>query len=276
MYMLLSQQHAYFNESNSHVISYYNKIFNEVKWKLENLGKRNYVIICQDQDDHIETFKDESLVYRKRLERQMRQTDNDCRVSNLGVNWIHYINEIDYLQREQKQIEERKLLESCLHDKRLLNYPIDYRRLIISGSLKMPLLKDIINERPTNNEQLNKIQKVRKFYGFLLLDYSRRTWHNRLRQIKAKQKKRQIQIFLEKAGKANNALCDNGYWSQLYEWRKKVLSLAGIFCWCGEKAIQVHHLFYRCFYPELSLNVNNGMPLCKQHHYEVHGKRLRQ
>ena len=39
---------------------------------------------------------------------------------------------------------------------------------------------------------------------------------------------------------------------------------------CGQKAVHAHHLLYSSKYPRLSLNLNNGVPLCRGHHAEVH------
>lgn len=44
---------------------------------------------------------------------------------------------------------------------------------------------------------------------------------------------------------------------------------------CADKATHSHHLFYKQYYPKLALNINNGIPLCKIHHDEVHGFNLR-
>jgi len=42
---------------------------------------------------------------------------------------------------------------------------------------------------------------------------------------------------------------------------------------CGSlDRVTIHHLFYKYWYPQLSLNVNNGIPLCKIHHNEIHYK----
>ena len=43
---------------------------------------------------------------------------------------------------------------------------------------------------------------------------------------------------------------------------------------CFEPAIHCHHIFHKKFNPGLSLNINNGISLCKLHHDEVHGKNL--
>lgn len=39
---------------------------------------------------------------------------------------------------------------------------------------------------------------------------------------------------------------------------------------CGALAEESHHIFYKRFYPLLSL-LNNGISLCKKCHLEVHG-----
>ncbi len=41
---------------------------------------------------------------------------------------------------------------------------------------------------------------------------------------------------------------------------------------CFEPSVHSHHIFHKSKYPELSLNLNNGIPLCQIHHNEVHGK----
>ena len=44
---------------------------------------------------------------------------------------------------------------------------------------------------------------------------------------------------------------------------------------CYKKADHTHHIFHKAKYPKLSLNLNNGIPLCMIHHNEVHGKGLK-
>ena len=42
---------------------------------------------------------------------------------------------------------------------------------------------------------------------------------------------------------------------------------------CGSiHNLHTHHIFHKSKYPELSLNLNNGIPLCLVHHNEVHGR----
>ena len=64
---------------------------------------------------------------------------------------------------------------------------------------------------------------------------------------------------------------------QLYiSWSKTVRKTLGNYCHvCGStKQIQVHHIFHKMKYPLLSLNENNGIPLCWVCHQQAHGKLL--
>lgn len=59
-------------------------------------------------------------------------------------------------------------------------------------------------------------------------------------------------------------------------WSKTVRKIFGNYCHvCGStKQIQIHHIFHKMKYPLLSLNENNGIPLCRFCHYQTHGKLL--
>ena len=61
-----------------------------------------------------------------------------------------------------------------------------------------------------------------------------------------------------------------------YSWAKTVKKILGNYCQvCGSiKQIEVHHIFHKVKYPLLSLNENNGMPLCKLCHLQADGKML--
>ena len=58
----------------------------------------------------------------------------------------------------------------------------------------------------------------------------------------------------------------------LLNWTKSVRKILGEYCSiCGSKdGLNSHHIFPKAIHPKLSLNVNNGIPLCKEHHQEVH------
>ena len=44
---------------------------------------------------------------------------------------------------------------------------------------------------------------------------------------------------------------------------------------CNNPSEDAHHLLSRVRYPELMLNLNNGIALCQRCHYQVHGKKLK-
>jgi 5-methylcytosine-specific restriction endonuclease McrA len=62
------------------------------------------------------------------------------------------------------------------------------------------------------------------------------------------------------------------YGMALEAWGKSVRKLLGDKCIvCGSTdKLNSHHILYKALHPELSLNINNGVPLCKDHHLEVH------
>ena len=57
-------------------------------------------------------------------------------------------------------------------------------------------------------------------------------------------------------------------WSKVIKKRDKSCVICG-----STDRLNAHHLIHKKYLPELSLNVNNGILLCKVHHFEVHGKR---
>ncbi len=58
----------------------------------------------------------------------------------------------------------------------------------------------------------------------------------------------------------------------LKSWSKTVKKLGHGLCKiCPNPATISHHIIHKAKYPGLSLNVNNGIPLCDTCHYECHG-----
>lgn len=65
------------------------------------------------------------------------------------------------------------------------------------------------------------------------------------------------------------------YQVALLAWSKSVKKEYNNLCQvCLIPAEHSHHILHKAKYPELSLNTNNGIPLCKKHHHEVHGINL--
>lgn len=64
----------------------------------------------------------------------------------------------------------------------------------------------------------------------------------------------------------------NNYRSGLISWSKTCKKRDNKQCnICGSThKLNSHHIFYKSKYPELSLNLNNGVTLCHLHHREVH------
>ena len=119
-------------------------------------------------------------------------------------------------------------------------------------------------------------------------------YHEHIRELKRQSSKRTSQKCVERAKKwalqnpekvlkirikshskgANqfNISVPRYKWA-LHSWSQTIRQNSNNKCQiCGNPSNEVHHLFYKSFYPELSLNLNNGIALCYTHHYEVHGK----
>jgi len=64
----------------------------------------------------------------------------------------------------------------------------------------------------------------------------------------------------------------------LYNWAKIVKKRDKQQCQiCGSKDnLITHHIFPKAEYPQLCLNVNNGVTLCRDHHLETHGLKVKQ
>ena len=62
------------------------------------------------------------------------------------------------------------------------------------------------------------------------------------------------------------------YARAVMSWRyvnRKIYGTSCAVCKSDHK-VNVHHIFQKAVHPELSLNKHNGIPLCKEHHLEVH------
>ena len=91
--------------------------------------------------------------------------------------------------------------------------------------------------------------------------------------LKNPEKKLKSQIkILTRLGKTLKLPYKEYAWA-LFSWAKIVKKQQGDQCViCDSKnKLHIHHIFSKAKYPKLSLNLNNGIPLCKIHHQEAHG-----
>ena len=82
-----------------------------------------------------------------------------------------------------------------------------------------------------------------------------------------------LKINIEKMNELGSKLDMNGiqYKTALIAW-SRILRKNGDGCEiCGSvNKLESHHIIYKSKFPELSLNVNNGIILCHNHHMELH------
>jgi len=58
-------------------------------------------------------------------------------------------------------------------------------------------------------------------------------------------------------------------WSKVVKKRDKCCKICGL-----TKNLNAHHIFFKKFIPQLSLNLSNGITLCKSCHEELHGFKI--
>ena len=76
--------------------------------------------------------------------------------------------------------------------------------------------------------------------------------------------------YLNKMGNDLSHLTHNVK-SSLISWKKIIQERDKICKICGSnKELQAHHILFRKFNTKLTLNINNGILLCRKHHYEIH------
>jgi len=172
-----------------------------------------------------------------------------------------------------KNQEKKKKYQKNYYQKNIkieLKYANEYR-------LKNP--KYQINYHLKNPEYTNNYyQKNRK----KLLNYQL-NYHLKNPEYRKNYKKENPKIFLKiqikqliKIGKQLKLPYKEYSWA-LQSWTKIVKKQQGGQCVvCGSKnKLNIHHILHKSKHPRLSLNPNNGVPLCIIHHQEVHGNKLR-
>lgn len=136
--------------------------------------------------------------------------------------------------------------------------------------------KEVLKLRRQDYYKNNKIQcneRSREYF-----EKNREQVNTRTNEWRRKNRDKVVQYdkrHLEKIGSNINIFDEHKYKWQLYLWREVVKETGKECVICGNNEdLNAHHLFYKRFYPKLSLNTSNGITLCKQHHLETHGQKL--
>lgn len=127
--------------------------------------------------------------------------------------------------------------------------------------------KDKSKEYRQKNKKLiaDKIKKWRKKNPEYIKEYNQ---NHPEAQLKAQKK------CLEKLTNPFNKSIFQ-YKMTLAAWRKVIKKRDQSCAVCGSKNnLDAHHIIHRSKYPELSFLENNGIILCRTHHYEAHGKTM--
>lgn len=178
--------------------------------------------------------------------------NQDAIKKRVNKHRLEHLEEI----REKKRLYAEKNREKILEKKR--KYHMENREKIRLRSKKYRLEnKEKVRERKRKYERENrkKINERRREYR---LDYP--------------ELKLALDIkYLTKLGFPFK-LEPHAYHYALSAWSKTVKKLGHGLCQvCPNPATISHHIIHKSKYPGLSLNVNNGIPLCDTCHGESHG-----
>ena len=130
------------------------------------------------------------------------------------------------------------------------------------------LCKKCYDKLKPNNSEYNK--KYYRSHKLQFLEYNRR-W----RKENPKKKQAQDKLYLEKYN-YNYYMSENQYQYMLRIWAKNIKNRDNYICQnCDSKEnLNAHHILYKQYYPQFSLNENNGITLCEDCHSELHGFRI--
>ena len=180
------------------------------------------------------------------------------------MNW--YIQNKEYARNKQKEYKSSSEFKELrrIYDKKNHEHQLELKRNWRRGSGKV---KDKISKQKSDHKYYLKmkynpvfIQKEKIRHAKYSKEHPEQLLKNQINHLK------KLGLSLNMAHfKTGMALKS---WSQTI--RNNFVSCKI----CADKATHTHHLFYKQYYPKLALNLNNGIPLCKVHHDEVHGKNL--
>lgn len=137
---------------------------------------------------------------------------------------------------------------------------------ILSGSKKIPCFDDVNREFKIINFGWPYEKYLRSIQNNCILfsNFSIRSIRKKLKKIRNNRKDNETKKALH-----SKKLKPIDYADELKRWSVSIKKIFPI-CFCGEKSAVSHHILFRCHYPALSLNQNNGIALCHEHHKEIH------
>lgn len=196
------------------------------------------------QDSHKEELKQKAYDYYIKNQDAIKERVNKYRLEHLEQ--IREKKKKYRLENREKILEKKK------------QYRLNNKEKIKAGSKKFRLEnkeKVRASKRKYGLENKEKINEYRRKYR---LDYPEL-------KLAADMK------YLTKLGFPNK-LEPHAYHYAISAWSKTVKKLGNGLCKiCHSPATVSHHIIHKAKYPALSLNVNNGIPLCDGCHGESHG-----
>jgi len=132
--------------------------------------------------------------------------------------------------------------------------------------------------RKNNPEKVKKQAKEWNINNYKRRQIMNRTWtkKNKIRDLWRKNNPERVLKWSIKHLEKNCILFNLTtveYKYALNSWSKTIRKRDENKCqMCGSKEnLNAHHIIYKSNYPQLSLNINNGITLCRYCHYETHG-----
>ena len=122
--------------------------------------------------------------------------------------------------------------------------------------------------RSKHSEEVKARQRKWYVEHFEQISNQSKKWHEehpeQIRKSQAKHVKRKLAKFanLFDLSKSDMRMAKTIWSAQVRQDKRCAI--------CTRKAIHAHHILHASKYPNLSLNPNNGIPLCRDHHVEVH------
>ena len=188
--------------------------------------------------------KEEIMKERKRLYKQNSVYKEKQIIYNKKYRQRDYVKE---KRKKEKQTPTYKA------------YAKEYS-LRVKNKEKMKAYQEEYRKKNTERRKLWEKEHVGKYKLY---------YKNWLKNNPEKSLKSQIKYF-KKLGLSLNMLYFEVkiaflYWSKIIKKRDEICQVCG-----STDRLNTHHIFPKIKYPLLSLNVNNGITLCKEHHNEVH------